>query len=428
MFYHMFRLERDPETRKTLYDHTDVLLYNVKDAIISAAQQQSFYTPLHNTDGYWPSDNTWSVGETIETHSNSPALVSVVKSLEYIPMQDSSIVYVERLNYHTHKTWIPYRFRYTWSNKIKPASYNDRSLIHMRNLEEVFRFRTGIDDVQFTDPREAVLREICEFSSVQEDGNCTQVARNLAVELTRHPLDTIVTYDANATKTLQNEMSYLMRDLVKESPYDISTPKSPEQMVSHFLPLDCPPPLTRIICEGGRDDLIKNQSLMVRSPIDVSAVAPLAIRHPMVTLYSPIHAQLAGCWLNSTRGTDFDIVYFVDMFGHLVERQVNYFCDRYASVTNTNVWLRDNGYNSKAVHAFIHATRQWAFTENKDDIVWCLQGNFYVKVVKTFGEEALIELSKEYNGPPFHVVHFDLAILSLCSMGLHAELNPRSFY
>ncbi len=428
MFYHMFRLERDPETRKTLYGHTDTLFYNVGDAIVSTAHSASFYAPLQNSMGYWRNDNAWSVGETIEMHGNSPTAVSVVKSLEYIPMRDDSIVYVERLNYHTHKKWIPYRFRYTWSNAVQPASYNDRSLIHLRNLEEIFRFRTGIDDVEFSDPRASVLREICEFDSAIEHNDYQHTARSLAVELTRHPLDTVVTYDANATKTLQNELDYLMRDLIKESPCDISTPKSPEQLVGHFLPLNCPLPLMRVIREGGGDDITKNQSFMVRPPIDVTTVSPLPIRHPAVTLYSPIHAQLAGCWLNSTRGTDFDIIYFVDMLGHLAERQINYFWDRYAAVTNTNVWLCDNGYNSKAVHAFIRATRQWAFEQNQEKTTSYLQGSFYVRVIKTFGEEALIELSTEYNNPPFHVVHFDLAILSLCSMGLHAELNPRSYY
>ena len=144
---------------------------------------------------------------------------------------------------------------------------------------------------------------------------------------------------------------------------------------------------------------------------DTTEPKPLEIKHPEVTLFSPVWAHHIAelCEFISSQYSDINFKYILQD-GYIIERRVVNLVSRFVSAPNETV---------------VRHHIEWFLT----DFMFLVQlrcknipYNLMVTLQTTYGDEALIELYSTDNNRCIFAVHLDLAMISLCSSGIIAAI------
>lgn len=410
MIYHFFPLKRDRQLRFQQYGYQTSIgyqAYSVEDfeyGIIDPMRTGKTFNPYHN-DAYI------SLGNSISTVDAQKLNLPIIKTLEYIPVQQST-VFFERLFLNLNGTLIPYRLRY----------YNPYpvTLVHLENLAKIYAQLMNIPsaDIQIEDPR---LNTFLSTRGYHEwlmlfDEQADQLDRTLQSTY----LGGRVAYDALSSSTVETHIRHMILRMIDGS---IRLHRNAMlDTISRIVPLDCPPLLASMFRSG--DSLTLQElyrTIIPQQIVDTHTPSHIDIFYRENTEFSPHSVQEFAEFLAGLDVCDITMMLRVEYPGAQVRLHDFRIINRYLPYRQVANWQMRFDVDV-VTHCLMGAMTKFLSTHQRP----LPQKMYFIKIVKTFNEEALIQFFETSDdlSRPFYQIHLDLAIMSLCSLGVTTGFCP----
>lgn len=367
-----FRLRRDMNTERETFGYTR-----------PAWERSRFlsYTP--------------SVGCPIEVPSTIKT--DIVKMVEYYDDPRGPVV-VERLCWKFGKSLHPYKVRYISLGK----NYADRDILLLQNLKTIHDKISGCY-VSFASPIKYYFdsmvapwykQDIYEYTSYLY-GKYQEWIESFAYSQdgwgdTEQFIDLFDNGHANACSEDHFRHFMLPKPMIRD-PYTFNTHAS--SFSAGSLAFERP----------------------MGNPFDTSPAPELVVRHPAHTLYSPkeAHGAIASLEQAATQYTDMNLEYILS--GTVVVSVTERLCvSRYRDVKFHNA-------ETDVRWVIINDVLRTLYLRNPDRR---FMDDLRVTFVMSYGEEALVEVFTLDTNECLGAIHFDLAMLAMCTPSLAVETAP----
>lgn len=336
----------------------------------------------------------------------------LMKTVECYHLTSGHPVVVERLLVEQAEGFVPYRLRY-----CHPHHFITPSLLYLDNVAQLHREFSGCE-LSVANPRLQALEVIRDSPAAYYEERVWALQQGLdaARNGRRGAFVDALCPNTLISQPVEDDLNTLLAYLTNTSLHGPNMRHG--QLVletvlgSNVLPhLPVVDPATARHLSG----VLPLRALPTGGPglFDLSCPGELRIERPDLTHFSPSGYRLVAHALDNHRPTDVDATIALSG-GMVVGREVRHLIDRYASVLGVLDhhqrldWLDEiarqtltiTGYQN--AHAHLHPE---------------LLGDVRVRIRRSFADEALLELFVA-DGRCVHVVHLDLALLALCSLGI----------
>lgn len=355
-------------------------------------------TQFQQTIGGYYEEPHIGIGALLET--NDPELTlkpPLFKGLGYTHSVSDGAVCYEILFYQKERLLHPYKLTYRTSKNPVPEE-----LVNYNSCSIIYPDMCG-GTAHVSDPRLEVL------SSYQTDDafGTGQGAIDLAVDtLSHHPLFGVWARHSLSANVVSSNVKSIMSQ-VQMSAVSGRLTLHPNVLTDKILPLEMPSSLGRIIKGLSPDP--NTWSMQTSQPISFTS-------QPLQATCSDVSLNPPGCMpvadvLSTLAATDLCVVLRCQYNTHMSDVELLSYSNRYVvslGVSQTSVTRDLACINQLCPYTLISHMEKKGY-ENKRPL--------FIKIEKTFNEEALISFS--YDGTTvFHQIYLDLALLSLCSMGV----------
>lgn len=365
---------------------------------ISFSQHDRLDFAFRQTFGGLTDEAFIGIGACLETRD--PALVlrpDLFKGLGTVQSLTDGEVCYEVLFYQLGRNLYPYKLTYRTNKNLVPEE-----LVNYKACEDIFP-DVGGSSVHIVDPRVEVLG-----SYITDDVYGTgQGLIDIAVDtLQHHPL-----YGSWARHTLSaNVISDDVKKIMGQVQLSAHTGRislHPNALTDLILPLEMPSSLGRVIRHltpnpnswlMGTTQAISFHSIPLNttcSDVEINPASVTLVADVLSTVSATDISVMIGCSYGSL-DTEISLVSYVNRYTQSL------------TVSQTNVARDVSLINQLCPYTLIGYMEKKGYDPKR---------TLYIGIEKTFNEEALISFS--YDGrTPFHQIYLDLALLSLCSMGM----------
>lgn len=338
------------------------------------------------------------IGTRLETRD--PVMVlrpEIFKGLGSVQSHTSGDVCYEVLFYQLGRNLYPYKLTYRTSKNISPEE-----LVNYKACEDIIP-DVGGSSVHIVDPRVEVLGSYITDDVYGSGQGLIDVA---ADTLQHHPL-----YGSWARHTLSaNVVSDDVKKIMGQVQLSAHTGRislHPNALTDLILPLEMPSSLGRVIRHLSPSP---NSWLMGTTQVITFPPVPLNATCADVEL-NPVSCMSVADVLSTVSATDISVM-IECMYGALTtEVSLISYVNRYAQclpVSQMSVSRDVSLINQLCPYTLIGYMEKKGYDPKR---------TLHIGIEKTFNEEAMISFS--YDGrTPFHQIYLDLALLSLCSMGM----------
>lgn len=411
MLHHLFPLRRDPSVHRTSFGTTDMVGYTLGESYRQLVGRCWATTDQHS----WHYNGVLNVGLSA-TFDGCPRQLPLHKSIEWWPdtlgaanarHQTVSVV-LERLFYETDRGLVPYGWRYLSSTM--PVW----SLVHRENLENLHAHLHGLTGMlSVRDPRQVYLDKVVEHHSSCPEERLDDLQKRVSMinqgeRFSRHAFgsDEIALTLTQMTEGLSWSFD---PDHLKQRPsYLYDTLVGPKLQVADPISVAYP---------TGPIGVTQLMRFHTRPPFDVSDPIVLMLRHPEITEMQSKSCRLLAATLDPILATDYALTLRV-VNGAVVGETWEYLVCRTMGLLNLNIERvqdvmvqRLRAAARQAFHCALYTTQERGVEKFLDEAD--------VQIIKTFGDEALVTVSRHAH--PIAAYYIDFAEITFCSMGLTSE-------
>lgn len=437
MLYDLFELPRDPNTKFTHFGYTDDLLYRwdsrFSGKIARDGAGEIVPESLNIDSPYIRWDKRTRVGTAIE--APAPMRVPLAKSVEFYRKSGHRLV-VERLYEYTTTGLLPFRIRYREAQEAPAAVVHLSNLTTIHNTLELPPDPVGpplapepTPFVTYHDPRKQFLTASLTAPVL------TPLAADRADGLLKlcndTPLAPMVARHAMAASPVQFDIEALSNYITwgALNPLRPHDQWSLENLIrNHISPeLRLCDTLTGLFPEGKitYGELRGHSAPLTDIDTTPSPVLPIVV--PERTYFSPHSFRTVADAFDRLSATDVKVEFTV-FFGLMGEPTVHHYVDRYAHLIGDRYAADLDVCKQAALQALLSSS--FIFGPESDDPLGWAQHQLFATpetdtmslvLEKTHNDEALISF---YRGGVLDcAIHLDLAMLSLCSLGIIETLD-----
>lgn len=411
MLYHLFDLKRDPSTYNTTFGETMLVGYN---------RGRSFIDLVGSNDISYFGRDSWdgmlSVGLTT-TFDDIPKYLPLHKSVELWGDSDGRMqkatrpIILERFFYESHQGLIPYCWKYV------DGALGSTALVHCSNLEKVHAELQGLVDVlSIQNPYKVYLDVLKSQRSTVLQERFTELSLHVLFDKTL-PMSRHTFTPETITKTLEG----MCRDL--EWSWERQRPrKTPFRLYDELIAprYNMNDPISRFAPEGPVSQS-KLSRFYTKPPFDVSPPDLIVITHTATVHNHGAVCRLLAARLDKVLLTDYSItITLVNRVAHSC--RWDYATFRYLPIfcleSKRLLSQAQTALNEVAALAFACLLNDTTSRETQSlDPGWL--DAIDVRIVKTFGEEALVTII--YKDSVVAEYYIDFAALTFCSMGVTSD-------
>lgn len=400
MLYHVFELVRDKSLAYNVFG--DVSTVGVIRPNSAASElERAYFSPVDPIRGVeW--DDTILIGNTLELSLDTEQLVQprIYKSLEYIK-SNGEFHFFEKLYYEVSEgRLIPFKLVYFVNGQ-------KRSVVSIPNIGRlIHRWTPLVSNTTLYNPRLELFMGLSladnpfgnvERSCIEDVSKILSMKKGLDRTAACDLSPTNVSMDIQSITETVFQPIHKRRDIV---PY----------LVNAIIPY-IPEPHIEMVFANETDTSVNElfRYISAQPPIDVSIVGPLPASESNRDRSPKGLADIADA-LDKTNITDFDLIFSVDSAsgGTSIFRVIGFYDRYYAFHTRQSV--------SEDFYNITQAMRLSSWSLRLDGT----RPVNYVRVRKTFNEEATIDVLENPEFPDKHTrrIHLDLALMSVCTYGV----------
>lgn len=328
---------------------------------------------------------------------------SIIKIIEYYPI-GSQDAYIERLCFVDGKYLYPYRIKY-----ITPDKKYDTQLVVPYALEQIHKIIDSRNCLDIITPGSLYIDHIRPGKRGDLPPNKKNIYEKYGSDLmlmSNLCPDNLQWYDVydeiKRTDSFNNSVGRTMQNWY----LDVFA----EELLMPKVAFPDPLTVKTIIDPIKEQDLYYYGGVGSRT-INMSQPKELEIKYPHMTKLSPKEQMTTVSFLSDVGYSDLELEYILSN-RTINKRTIRFLHDRYHQKLNTDTELK---ICDRAVLSCFDSCRDVSSTEEYEDLMFQA-----VRVVfkKTFNDEAVFEFYNYQTDRPIRVIHLDLALLSLCSMGV----------
>lgn len=389
MLYDVVILNRESSLRTSQIGCEKAITFSPHDRLDFAFRQ---------TFGGLTEEPLIGIGASLETRDPSINLSPVIaKGLGQVHSTTDGLVFYEILFYQMGSGFYPYKLIYRTEKNPIPEE-----LVNYKSCEEIYPDIKGIP-THIVDPRVEVLGS---YLSDEVYGTGQGLIDIASDTLQHHPLFGSWARHSLSASVVSDDVKKIMSQ-VQLSAHTGRIDLHPNALSNMILPLDMPSTLGRIV----RCLTPSPNTWLMGTSRPISFVSTPTIPTCSDVTLNPISCMSVADVLSTLSATDISVMIRC-VYGSLAtEISLISYIHRYAScmsVSQASISRDVALLNQLCPYVLLSYMEKRGYDHKKP---------LYIGIEKTFNEEAMISFS--YDGTDvFHQVYLDLALLSLCSMGV----------